>query len=88
MRHFVRVCGAAFLEFAAMRKKFGAYAYAVNATFALCLGVTASVNPARAQDYPSKPLQLLVTTAPRTCQPGTAASPPASSPRRPPTATL
>ena len=46
-----------------MRKKFGAYAYAVNATFALCLGVTASVNPARAQDYPSKPIQLLVTTA-------------------------
>jgi len=46
-----------------MRKKFGVYAHAVNATFALCLGVTASVNPARTQGYPSKPIQLLVTTA-------------------------
>ena len=34
-----------------------------NVAAARSLGVTASVNPARAQDYPSKPIQLLVTTA-------------------------
>ncbi len=47
-----------------MRKTFGACSRATIASSAFCLGLIASNAPTRAQDsYPSKPIQLVVTTA-------------------------
>ena len=46
-----------------MRRKFAGYGPAVIASSALCMGLIICSAPTRAQEYPSKPIQLVVTTA-------------------------